>query len=838
MKDNSFIVDTENLAPLEIIGLKAYNLQTYRIYTPYYLICSSVLYSNWLEFGDNYLKQVNHEFTKIIQIFQKKGSQKIIIRSSCTNESILDRGKYISKTCIPNVKNLKDEIVEIFKDFKSITDKTEGSLIALIIQDFKYPKMQGHLSNERRVSRDKEHWLIEKENVKEKFIKVEFIDVEPSVKELDHSIVKCLNVKSLTDSLKTTVSSFSKLENRYHLEWLWDGKNYWIVQIDTEYPIKKGSKPGSEWLKQQNKFREKFSLENGQEKKLEVFETVDSTITDWHKIDCLKTFNKCNLLFWNIYILENDYILDKLKRKEVDISLKSDLKWLMTSPITIRTDKLSNTEVMLPRSDTIFDYKQAEEFLINTTKKLTRKGLKTSEFCFLIHRFIISKAGVLSFAKPNLDRVRIDSTWGIVEGLYYHPHDSFEVILSDKKIKKKIRCKSKYIDVNKKGDWYSKETGSNLDWKQTITDKQIFAISRQSQQIADYLDRPVTIMYFVNENNNTYPEILPWYYSIDEIPEKDTLHTEYTKAIFSEKKELIRSKEDFVNLKNKQNKKVNIIKNKIHLNINADIIRDKKFIEEIAEFALIKGFVVQIEGSILSHAYYVLSSKGVDVRCMDPLELSYGHKEFYKLVRDKIPIKIEENNETVVSTKVSSTELINFLKEKIVEEAFEMYWSKNNDNLIEEAADVLEVLRGTCKAFGIDFKEIESIANNKKEKRGGFDEGVVLVASKENSLFQVLGKNKELFNSINESSINVKLKPLIKFFQKGEITNFKSLTEVTQFNVPYINNYSSKSNSYRYLLKNQKYNSICIIHKEKELLIQLEKLNNIESSDPSQLSLF
>ena len=67
-----------------------------------------------------------------------------------------------------------------------------------------------------------------------------------------------------------------------------------------------------------------------------------------------------------------------------------------------------------------------------------------------------------------------------------------------------------------------------------------------------------------------------------------------------------------------------------------------------------------------------------------------------------------------------------------VEEALELYWSKGNDDSVEELADILEVIQGTCKAFGITFEELQSIANNKKDKRGGFDEGILLVATQEN----------------------------------------------------------------------------------------------------------
>lgn len=832
MANNSTVIYPEGHYSYLEVGLKAENLKPYLQFTPLYLTCSSSLYENWQIEGDGALKNNNDALTEIVKYFQKKKIKKIIVRSSCTSESISDRGRYLSSICDSTMLDFRRTILEIFNDFNQSISNSNAK-IALIIQEYKVPRLQGHLSNERRISHDKDSWQTERQNPGEKSVVVESIQVKEIVAELDHSITKCLNARTLKTCLQTTASWFTKFEDRYHIEWLWDGKNFWILQIDRENTLIKGSKPGSEWIRERKKV-EKKDVDILTSWIPKVFETIDSSVYNWHKIECLKTFSKCQLPYWDIYILENDFVLDQLSKGIVDISLKSDLHRLLSKPITIRTDKLSSREVLLNRSDTIFNYDDAEKFLIKTAKSLIKKGLSPNQFCFLIHQFIISKAGALCFAKPNLERVRADSTWGIVEGLYYHPHDSFEVLLNERKIKRKLRCKYKYIDVNLNGSWYSKPAGYNYDWKQSISDAQLYKIANQTQKIADYLDLPVTVMFFINDPKGPYPEILPWYYSIDEIPDKNT---SYTEVIFSERKDLISSKNDFKKLKEYFTQSPKRPKNRIILNLDTEILRDKKFIEDIGDFAVKKGIVVELEGSILSHPYYVLHSKGVDVRCVNPLELTYNHKEFYKLVRDKIPVKIEDNHETVISTKVSPKQLVDLLKEKVVEEAFEMYWSSDNDHLIEEVADILEVLRGTCKAYGIDFSEIENIANKKREKRGGFEEGVVLIASRENSLFQLVEQGKNLFNLSDEENIPVKLNPVLNFFQLGEVNNFKSLTEVNQVRIPYINNYSSKSNNFRYLIKQDRYNALCIEYRDKEILITLESLDNL-AHDPDQLKIF
>lgn len=800
---------------IERSGTKAHNLYKYRLLTPDYIVLTSDFYLLWLNAINSGVEEAK-VFSFIEEYFWGKDVNSIIIRSSAVNEKFDERGQYLSQICKPKIENIRTAIITIFEDFSK--KNNSANTMALILQKYCKPIIQGHLSNERRETYKKENWLIEKEIIPEKKIFVEKIKVSfGELLEFDYSVYTCLNTDTLNKSLQFIAFWFSKIDNRFHIEWLWDGAVFWILQIDEECNFIKGTRPGSEW----NKLKFEKSFINHKEPiEYEVFETIGTVRKNWPKIACIKKFRELKLPFWQVYILENEEIIEKLASGEVDLALRSDLRKLLLSPIVIRTDVIDNQELLLPRTETIFVVEDAIKFLIEESQKFKKIGLSCNQFSFLIHEFIVSVSGVLAYAKPNLERIRIDATWGIVEGLYFYPHDSFEVELQKKKITKKLRCKFKYVDVEKNGSWYSKDAGINFDWKQSISDQQIFEIGILTRSLVDSLDKPATIMFFINSKKG-YPEILPWFYSIDEII--DTA-TDYTDVIFSEKKVTIKSKEDFEKYKNSditQHKK-----NRIKLSLNVDLLREKKFIEEIGDFAKSNSCVVDIEGSILSHPYYVLKSKGVIVRCLNPLELSYNPREFYKLVRDKIPVKIESQFESAISIKVLPNELLQLLKEKAIEEAFEFYWSKNNDNTIEELADLFEVIIGACKTFGISLAEIEKIAENKRQKRGGFEQGVFLIATKENSLFQLAKHEQNLFPGENDlKDFKVKIKPTVKFFQKGKIKNLKSLTEVDKFQLFYINNYSSFSNNFRYLIKPGDYNSILIEYKEKEISISLEKID-------------
>lgn len=97
-----------------------------------------------------------------------------------------------------------------------------------------------------------------------------------------------------------------------------------------------------------------------------------------------------------------------------------------------------------------------------------------------------------------------------------------------------------------------------------------------------------------------------------------------------------------------------------------------------------------------------------------------------KLIRDKLPeLVLKERNEVLNTRIADESEMLLFLKQKIVEEANEVFNAKNNSELAEELADLLEVIR----ALSTKQKIVESMFLKREEKhseRGGFEKGIIL----------------------------------------------------------------------------------------------------------------
>ena len=97
--------------------------------------------------------------------------------------------------------------------------------------------------------------------------------------------------------------------------------------------------------------------------------------------------------------------------------------------------------------------------------------------------------------------------------------------------------------------------------------------------------------------------------------------------------------------------------------------------------------------------------------------------EYHKLVRDQIPEIIEKDGETCVCSVLSKEDYITLLDQKLNEEMAEYQESKST----EELADLLEVIEATALARGCSWEELLSIKAQKRQKRGGFEEKILLL---------------------------------------------------------------------------------------------------------------
>lgn len=101
-------------------------------------------------------------------------------------------------------------------------------------------------------------------------------------------------------------------------------------------------------------------------------------------------------------------------------------------------------------------------------------------------------------------------------------------------------------------------------------------------------------------------------------------------------------------------------------------------------------------------------------------------KIYNKLVRDNIIDIILEDNEVPNYRILNDNDFIIALKEKFIEESEEIVEAKTKDDVINELADILELVDSLSEQYNISEEELKNKKEDKKIKRGGFNKKIFL----------------------------------------------------------------------------------------------------------------
>lgn len=94
--------------------------------------------------------------------------------------------------------------------------------------------------------------------------------------------------------------------------------------------------------------------------------------------------------------------------------------------------------------------------------------------------------------------------------------------------------------------------------------------------------------------------------------------------------------------------------------------------------------------------------------------------QFNKLVRSKLPARMESEGVRINGCTLSDEEYVMQLKQKLMEEAEEVSLATTRENLVVELADVMEVITALAEAASIDLSEIEKAKIEKRDANGHF----------------------------------------------------------------------------------------------------------------------
>ncbi|WP_226036717.1 nucleoside triphosphate pyrophosphohydrolase [Aquibacillus saliphilus] len=102
-----------------------------------------------------------------------------------------------------------------------------------------------------------------------------------------------------------------------------------------------------------------------------------------------------------------------------------------------------------------------------------------------------------------------------------------------------------------------------------------------------------------------------------------------------------------------------------------------------------------------------------------------------KLVRDLIPQIIEKSGKQYSTRTLDDNEYITALRTKLEEELNEYLKADNDQDSLEELADLMELIHALAKTHGASIEQVEKIRQQKEEQRGGFNDKVFLIEVEE-----------------------------------------------------------------------------------------------------------
>lgn len=647
------------------------------------------------------------EFSQLLKSVEHIVGPTWMLRSSATDETVQERGNYLSLECrsADDTNTSADALHQIFSDYR---EKGGAGRMCLILQKKVDATNEGYLSNELRLVDKPYRWIVQAEITTADGVVAETTSVsakQGSAFSINDPLI-CTSMGELKTRLRSVAQHFWKSsKGRLLIEWCWDGSRLWLVQRDQCAEKTDGLNP----FNLLDKSLSAPSLEDG----VYFKRHQPGSSSPWPKLKKVATYGTGiapppHRLFYANAATIRQALTSKSTRDE----LVEEINALTNGRAVIRTDKLGGG-FNLDRTHTV-DGAAAAEWLRLQLEKVENDA----ETVFILHAFIHARAAAWSYYKRGDSHVRIDGLWGLADGMQYYPCDTYVYHPRPDKEISTLRFKSHVLIEAEGGEWKIVDVDHQYARKRSLTKAQVKEIAKRTIEISGRTDADAQVMWFAGiPEQFGLGENLPWFSA----PPEQNLAEHRSHLLRSI---TISTIADIEKLEGLQPNSVKVI-----LKPDGENIRSDKFIETVNEVCTRLNLPVEIQGSILSHAYHQLDKAGVHVFCAEPgkthLEIRQ-RKSFDKIVRDNIPTYIENKGESVTSSRLDDEELERALVGKLLEETSELLSAKSPEHKAEELADMLEVLRGFASASKISFEEVERKAEKKRRKRGGFELGVVL----------------------------------------------------------------------------------------------------------------
>lgn len=722
-----------------------------------------------------------HDIAKLL-LSEFEDVHELIVRSSSQSEDLETRGWFSSQRCTNEIDKLSLCLwcvaTQTPLDESNVFCSDKPIVCAPIVQTYVPGILVGHLSNEYRHAQRNVDFLYEIE-----WKKGQGNNSEPSPPRsfrLDRPIqpvstshrpaVGSSNAIELDKGMKTIGRWIASNTKRAHVEWLVSQKNLFIVQLDEDslpVPIKPMSQ--CDYDSAYPRIIEGlaiFSPLSKEEKYLNLRKTRSHFL-----------LREAKAFVPPIYVADNldrlDWCLGKIPEiLYADLSKLSCVKLIVRFDVSCTHRNWSNLPTIGPSKDV----KKIAASLCKAIQQLVDRDIPLSEITLVAHHFIVASASAWSEAKPRAEKIRIDANWGLPDGLQTFAHDTYIWDLKNKKITPDIRYKDRFIDVTCDGTWITRRAYPRLASESCCEKETVQEIAEITARVAEICACPVRIMWFLDVlagADENYSSFMPWIVVEPEEDERDFWgQPEYWLELAEDRTKLwkkaklstakVVSNSSSLELFNAKPDSFDLGGKHVLFQPEVSFVRDRKFVESFAQIINTNSkqiWTVIYEGSMLSHTPYQLRKLGIKV--LPLLEKAREPRRIFsrKLVRDLIPEKISDSGEYADTIELKENEYNQALRQKLIEEALEVAYADENDDLIEELADVMAVMKALTKFIGVPWSKIEEAELEKRRKRGGFEKRLYLQASGYSSKKgkNIVSPDPPIFRKFSNGQIKVTL---------------------------------------------------------------------------------
>jgi len=696
------------------IGAKALGLLSLpREWVPPFIVLTSEFHSLWLAKGsvrsafDALSPHDSAELTAFLEVAVKHrgdSERSLLVRSNAPDEDITARGSYSTFLSGADLVSLSTAVERL------LAAPEDNARMCPLIQLAIGPSWPGHISNERRLSRTRQVWLIEGLSSDVGRSQGEFIRASTR---RSTGALQASSESEVRTALRRVAGFLLTLDSqRRHCEWVWDGRRLWIVQADVARP------PCH--LASANSYLTGSHCGSAEPAALSTLTAFDERHSSrWSKLGRPALFRRIGMPAAEIFILTgSEWVSAGAVGGK---GLRQDLERLCShNPVVIRTDVTDASgieEVLLPTSPPIQSVERVVDSMEQIAGRLAGQGVAPQEWAFLLANLVPAVASAMVHARPGARRVQVDSLWGFPDGLLHFPHDSSYYYPSSGEVESRTRYKGVCL-LPEGEEWCARSVKKPLDWQAVLSESEVAVLGEWGLATAEAVGSEVQLMCLARiAGERGADALLPWHYTSWEVPG-------YSAGVLSLRGivglEVVASWGDLESLQSVEQRGDNRCEGYV-AKPNAETIRDLEFLKAVGELAARTRKPLYFEGSLLGHAYYVMARTGATVVPVAAREPEHHSEHYGKLVRDLIPVVIEKSGGLARVRKLERRSALAVLTRKLVEEALEAYESLPED-LAEELADVLEVVDSIRNQLEVSATELEGIRTRKRSRRGGFEE--------------------------------------------------------------------------------------------------------------------